>query len=195
MMEKKGNEVYTKEINALHESPDAVRFKILYTLTPQELYYLVIAGETELYTSSYVKGIYPIMMQKIGNKGDSLLMSVGFDRFKKFIKMAAGYNTLSDFLNTFPDKKQAQVLMTAFVNNLEKSEGLEDGVDVADSYASIQESIKPVAEDMLNNVKANLDRNIRENNKRGIVMYNLLYKLFLSADSVKGKNIDLSAEF
>ncbi|HJW16965.1 MAG TPA: hypothetical protein VJ499_07585, partial [Flavisolibacter sp.] len=136
MMEKKGNEVYTKEINGLHESPDAVRFKILYTLTPQELYYLVIAGETELYTSSYVKGIYPIMMQKIGNKGDSLLMSVGFDRFKKFIKMAAGYNTLSDFLNTFPDKKQAQVLMTAFVNNLEKSEGLEDGVDVADSYAS-----------------------------------------------------------
>ncbi|WP_084080169.1 hypothetical protein [Flavisolibacter ginsengisoli] len=192
MMEKKGNEVYTKEINGLHESPDAVRFKILYTLTPQELYYLVIAGETELYTSSYVKGIYPIMMQKIGNKGDSLLMSVGFDRFKKFIKMAAGYNTLSDFLNTFPDKKQAQVLMTAFVNNLEKSEGLEDGVDVADSYASIQESIKPVAEQMLNNVKLNYDRNVAAGNKRGMVIYNLLDKLFRSSSD---STVNLSQEF
>jgi len=192
MMEKKGNEVYTKEINGLHESPDAVRFKILYTLTPQELYYLVIAGETELYTSSYVKGIYPIMMQKIGNKGDSLLMSVGFDRFKKFIKMAAGYNTLSDFLNTFPDKKQAQVLMTAFVNNLEKSEGLEDGVDVADSYASIQESIKPVAAEMLNNVKLNYDRNVAAGNKRGMVIYNLLDKLFRSSSD---STVNLSQEF
>ena len=192
MMEKKGNEVYTKEINALHESPDAVRFKILNTLTPQELYYLVIAGETELYTSSYVNGIYPIMMQKIGNKGDSLLMSVGFDRFKKFIKMAAGYNTLGDFLNTFPDKKQAQVLMTAFVNNLEKSEGLEDGVDVADSYASIQETIKPVATEMLNNVKLNYDRNVAAGNKRGMVIYNLLNKLFRSSSD---SSVNLSQEF
>jgi hypothetical protein len=193
MLQRKGRDYFVKEINALHESPDNVRFRILQQLNAQELYYLVIAGERDLYTSSYVKGIYPLMMQKIGNRGDSLLMSVGFDRFKKFIKMAAGYNTLSDFLASFPDKEKAQTLMTAFVNGLERSSGLEDGVDVADSYASIAETIKPVAEDMLNNVKQNYDRNVRDNNKRGMVIYNLLYKLFLSADSTK--NIDLSKEF
>jgi len=191
MMEKKGKDVFIKQINALHESPDAVRFKILQQLTPQELYYLVIAGETELYTSSYVKGIYPLMMQKVGNKGDSLLMSIGFDKFKKFIKMAAGYNTLSNFLGTFPDKKQAQVLMTAFVNNLEKSQGLEDGVDVADSYASIVETIQPLAAEMLNNVKLNYDRNAAAGNKRGMVIYNLLKKLFQSATD---SSINLSKE-
>jgi len=193
MLQRKGRDYFVKEINALHESPDNVRFRILQQLNAQELYYLVIAGERDLYTSSYVKGIYPLMMQKIGNRGDSLLMSVGFDRFKKFIKMAAGYNTLTDFLASFPDKEKAQTLMTAFVNGLERSSGLEDGVDVADSYASIAESIQPVASDMLSNVKANYDRNVRDNNKRGMVIYNLLYKLFLSADSTK--NIDLSREF
>jgi hypothetical protein len=193
MLQRKGNEYFIKEINALHESPDAVRFRVLQQLNAQELYYLVIAGERDLYTSSYVKGIYPLMMQKIGNRGDSLLMSVSFDRFKKFIKMAAGYNTLSDFLGSFPDKDKAQILMRAFVNNLEKSAGLEDGVDVADSYASISETIKPMADEMLNNVKLNYDRNVRGNNKRGMVIYNLLTKLFLSADSTK--NIDLSKEF
>jgi hypothetical protein len=192
MLEKKGREVFIKEINALHEQPNAVRFQILKQLNPQELYYLVIAGETEAYTSSYVNGIYPEMMQKIGNRGDSLLMSVGFDRFKKFIKIAAGYNTLSNFLSTFPDKQQAQTLMRAFVNNLETSQGLEDGVDVADSYASIEETIKPVAEEMLNNVKLNYDRNVAAGNKRGMVIYNLLYKLFQSATD---STVNLSSEF
>lgn len=193
MLQRKGRDYFIKTINALHEEQDAKRFAILNSLNAQELYYLVIAGERDMYTSSYVKGIYPLMMQRIGNRGDSLLMSVSFDRFKKFIKVAAGYNTLSDFLSSFPDKDKAQVLMTGFVNNLERSTGLEDGVDVADSYASISESIKPVAEDMVRNVKLNLDRNVRDNNKRGIVIYNLLYKLFLSADSLN--KIDLSKEF
>jgi hypothetical protein len=193
MLSRKAIDPFINTINELHEKPDAVRFAILEQLTAQELYYLVIAGETELYTSSYVKGVFPRMMQKYGNRGDSLLISVNFDRFKKFIKMAAGYNTLSDFLASVPDKDRAQLLMTAFVNNLEKSKGLEDGVDVADSYASIYEGMKPVANDMLDNVKLNLDRNIKENNKRGTVIYNLLYKLFLSVDSTQ--NIDLTKEF
>jgi len=193
MLHEKAINPFISTINELHEKPDAVRFAILEQLNAQELYYLVIAGETELYTSSYVKGVFPRMMQKFGNRGDSLLASVRFDRFKKFIKMAAGYNTLSDFLASIPDKDRAQLLMTAFVNNLEKSKGLEDGVDVADSYASIYETLKPVADEMLNNIKLNLDRNTKEDNKRGVVMYNLLYKLFESVDSTQ--SIDLTKEF
>ncbi|HEX6334958.1 MAG TPA: hypothetical protein VFZ78_12070, partial [Flavisolibacter sp.] len=189
MLLKKGSDVFIREINALHELPDAARFRILQQLTAEELYYLVIAGENEIYTSSYTKGVYPLMMQKIGNRGDSLLKSVSFDRFKKFIKMAAGYNTLSHFLGTFDDGAKSRVLMTAFVNNLERSQGLEDGVDVADSYASIVETIKPVAADMLGNVKANYDRNAAAGNKRGMVIYNLLLKLFLSADTTNRVNL------
>jgi hypothetical protein len=193
MLKVKAIAPFINTINELHEKPDAVRFAILEQLNAQELYYLAIQGETELYTSSFVKGVFPRMMQKFGNRGDSLLASVSFDRFKKFIKMCAGYNTLSEFLASIPDKDRAQLIMTAFVNNLEKSKGLEDGVDVADSYASIAETIKPVADEMLYNIKLNLDRNIKENNKRGIVMYNLLYKLFQSVDSTK--KVDLTKEF
>jgi len=190
---KKANDYFVKEINALHEQPDAVRFRILQQLSAPELYYVAVLSESEIYTSSYVNGVYPALMQRTGNRGDSLLMSVNFDRYKKFIKIAAGFNTLSNFLSSFPDKEQANRLMMAFVNGLEKSNGLEDGVDVADSYASIAETIKPIAADMLVNVKANYERNLSDNNQRGVVIYNLLYKLFLSADS--SNNINLSKEF
>jgi hypothetical protein len=193
MLRKKALEDFIKVINGLHEEPDAVRFRILNQLSAQELYYLAVLGESEIYTSSYTRGVYPIMMQKIGNRGDSLLMSVSFDRFKKFIKIAAGYNTLNDFLKSFSRPEDAQDLMTAFVNGLEKSQGLEDGVDVADSYVSIAEGNKPLADAILALTKSNYDRNLAEGNQRGVVMYNLLYKLFLSADS--SNNINLSQEF
>ncbi|ANE53609.1 hypothetical protein SY85_19015 [Flavisolibacter tropicus] len=192
-LRKKASEYFIKTINALHEESDPVRFRILNQLTAQELYYLAVFSESEIYTSSYTRGVYPYMMQKIANRGDSLLLSVSFDKFRKFIRLAAGFNTLSEFLNSFPDKGQAERLMTAFVNGLEKTNSLEDGVDIADSYASISENNKPLANRMLENVKNNYERNLAENNQRGIIMYNLLYKLFESADS--SFHIDLSKEF
>ncbi|HVF82080.1 MAG TPA: hypothetical protein VM884_09110, partial [Flavisolibacter sp.] len=194
MLQAKAIENFIKPINELHEVENpAVRFRALEPLTAQELYYLIIAGERDLYTSSYLKGVYAKMMQRIGGRGDSLLLSVNFDHFKKFIKMAAGYATLPDFLASFPQKDNAvQTLMRAFVNGLDKSPGLEDGVDVADSYASISEILKPVADEMLANVKQNYEDAAQKNNKRGMVMYDLLYKLFLSASD---STINLSKEF
>ena len=82
--------------------------------------------------------------------------------------------------------------MTTFVSRLENSEGLEDGVDVADSYASIYETMPELAAQMLQNVKANYERNVNERNQRGVAIYNILYKLFLSADSAN--KVDLTKE-
>ena len=193
MLQAKAVENFIKPINDLHEVENpAIRFRALTPLTAEELYYVVLAGERDLYTSSYINGVYPAMMQKIDNRGDSLFISVGFDHFRKFIKMAAGYNKLPDFLNAFPDKDAAKTLMTAFVNNLDKQGGLEDGVDVADSYASISETMKPVAEQMLENVKRNYEFAVQGNNRRGMVIYDLLYKLFQSATD---STINLSREF
>jgi hypothetical protein len=192
-LEKKAKDVFVKQINALHNEPDAVRFRILNQLSPQELYYVAVSSESEIYTSSYTRGVYPMIMQRMGNRGDSLLVSVGFDRFKKWIKLAAGFNTLNDFLKSFPNQEDTRSLMRAFVNNLEKSGGLEDGVDVADSYVSISEGNKELADFVLDLTKQNYEKSLAQNNHRGKVIYNLLYKLFLSADT--SSNINLSKEF
>jgi hypothetical protein len=191
-LEKKAKDVFVTTINGLHNEPDAVRFRCLQPLSAQELYYLAVLTDGLIYTSSYTNGVYPLMMRRTGNRGDSLLLSVRFDHYRKFISQAAAYNTLGNFLSTFPSHDDASNLMKAFVGNLEKTEGLEDGVDVADSYASIIETNKKLAEDVLSLVQENYQRNVRENNTRGMVIYNILNKLFLSADSTR--NIDLTKE-
>ena len=82
--------------------------------------------------------------------------------------------------------------MRAFVKNLDKTDGLEDGADVADSYASIAETLQPVAIRMLQNIKENYNEAAQRGSRKGMVIYSILEKLFLSADSTK--KIDLTKE-
>jgi hypothetical protein len=191
-LRQKASDVFVTTINGLHERPDAVRFKSILPLTAQELYYLAVLTDGLIYTSSYTNGVYPQIMKKINNHGDSLLPSVHYDHYRKFISQAAAYNTLGGFLASFPDSKSADELMKTFVSQLEESAGLEDGVDVADSYASIAETLPDRAKEMLKNVQANYERNKSQGNARGQAIYTILDKLFLSADSSNG--IDLTKE-
>ncbi|HWB24007.1 MAG TPA: hypothetical protein VG738_00940 [Chitinophagaceae bacterium] len=179
-------DLYINEINALHESPDNVRFRVIENLSPEELYYLAVSSEEEIYTSSYVKGVYPRIWRKI-SRSDSLLMNVRFDHFKKWIKMAANYNTLDDFLKRM-DKESSQILMKAFVKGLDRTQTLEDAVDVANSYGSIKD--KEMRKLVLNEVQYNLQKAKSGGNTRGTDIYNILNILFLSMDSTN--HVDVS---
>ncbi|GAB3426512.1 hypothetical protein [Niabella aquatica] len=191
-LEQKAKDEFVAKINGLHEMSDAVRFRCLQPLNAEELYYVGVLTNGLIYTSSYTAGVYPLMMRKAGNKGDELLKKLHFDHYRKFLSQAASYNTLKNFLGSFSNTADANDLMKAFVTGLEKSDGLEDGVDVADSYASIAETLPELAKEMLVNVKANLDRNRSDDNKKGIAIYDILYSLFLSADSAN--HIDLTSK-
>lgn len=181
---------FVTPINNLHEvSNPAIRFKALNPLDAKDLYYMMVLSENEIYTSSY-KNAFDYMLKRMGAKphGDSLLMSVNFDHFKKFIKMAAGYNKLDTFLRTM--KGTSEILMRAFVANLESSPTLEDAVDVADSYGSIRSPA--LLKSMLNYVSENEQRCAQNGNARGQKIYKLLKMIFLSGDS--SNHVDLAKE-
>ena len=181
---------FINQINALHDENNlSIRMHAIQPLSAPDLYYMMVAGENDIYTSSY-KHSFNRMMQLMGTRphGDSLLLSVHFDHFRKFIKMAANYNKLDTFLRTMPRSRSEQ-LMKAFTAHLDNS--LEDAVDVADSYASITDP--KLQQSMLANVIQNEQEAIAANNHNGQIIYGLLKTIFLSAD--KKNNIDLSAAF
>jgi hypothetical protein len=179
MIKRKAEEIYINEINALHDDPEEIRFRILHNLSPEELYYIIVTGEDVLYTSSYT-GVYSRMMSKIPQeRGDQLLLSVRFDRFRKFIRMAAAYNRLDAFLSSM-EADHASLLMKAFVRGLDKGLNLEDAVDVADSYASINDpSIRKL---ILGEVNNNLQFQTSSQNTKGEVIYDILNLLFRSTN-------------
>ena len=191
MLRSKSLQHFINPINELHSEPDLrLRLASIEKLSATEIYYLIVMGENDIYTSSF-KHSFNKMLQKMGTtpRGDSLLQQVHFDYFRKFIKMAAGYNRLDTFLKTMP-KEKSEVLMKAFVANLDKGGNLEDAVDVADAYGSITDL--KLQQNILKQVAQFRDNSIADNNRRGEIIYGLLNTIFLSLDSTKG--IDLNVK-
>jgi hypothetical protein len=168
---------YVREMNDLHEAKDPVRFKCIESFPPEALYFIMVYGQDEIYTSSFL-GTYKRMIERMGTrKGNELLDTLHRDRFRTFIRMCAGYNVLNNFLATMEtDKKTA--LMTDFIANLEKGkeDDLEDAVDVADAFGSISDTA--LADFLQNEVKANYERAYTLRSKKGVIIYGLLSTLF-----------------
>jgi hypothetical protein len=176
-LETKAKQHFVHHINELHNSPTPVRMRSIQPLAIEDLYYMMVLTEDEIFTSSY-RNSFARMMQLMGTKpkGDSLFRLVNFDFFRKFIKMAANYNKLDTFLKTMPTNR-SEMIMTAFVKNLDK---LENAVDVADSYASIAN--KGLRKNILTNIEKNEQESVSNNNGQGKLVYGLLKTIFKSID-------------
>jgi len=179
MLQRKAIRHFITPINELHDQNNlAVRMKAIQPLSAEELYYMIVMGENDIYTSSY-KHSFSRLVQLLGPQPrmDKLLMNVKMDFFKKFIKMAANYNQLDTMLKMMPPDN-ALTLMRAFVSNLDEKANLEDAVDVADSYSSIHDP--QLRQNMLSNITANEQKCTEAGNSKGTVIYSLLRQIFLS---------------
>jgi hypothetical protein len=184
---------YVRTMNDLHESKDDVRFKCIDGFTPEELYFLMVYGQDEIYTSSFL-GTFKRMMERMKPaKGDELLDKVHYDHFRTFIRMCAGYNTLSVFLATIEPDKQTK-LMRDFVAGLEKGKenDLEDAVDVADAFGSVADS--SLSDFLLKEVRGNYERCANIKSKKGVIVYGLLATLFRGSKAGEGGASQISDE-
>ncbi|XZF15850.1 hypothetical protein ACTHGU_06915 [Chitinophagaceae bacterium MMS25-I14] len=184
---------FVRDMNDLHESPDAVRFKGIDSFTPEELYFLMVYGQDEIYTSSFT-GTFKRMMERMKPaKGDELFEKVHYDHFRTFIRMCAGYNTLSTFLATIDEGKKTE-LMKNFISGLEKGkeDDLEDAVDVADAFGSITDST--LSTFLLDEVRNNYERSAQIKSKKGVIVYGLLATLFKGTQAGEGSSNIISNE-
>lgn len=180
---------YVRNMNDLHEEKDAVRFKGIEGFSPETLYFIMVYGQDEIYTSSFL-GTFNRMMERMAPmSGDQLLDKVRRDHFRTFIRMCAGYNTLSTFLASM-DEAHRTAVMSDFIAGLEKGkeDDLEDAVDVADAFGSINDD--KLAAFLENKVKENYELSYKERSKKGIIIYGLLATLF---DGIKATGNDAQA--
>lgn len=180
---------YVREMDDLHESPDKVRFKCIDNMSPVALYFIMVYGQDEIYTSSFLGAFHRMLERMKPMTGDQLLDTVHYEHFRTFIRMSAGYNTLSEFLATMnEDKKTA--LMKDFIAGLDKGkdDDLEDAVDVADAFGSIKDSA--LAEFLNQQVKENYELSFKKKSRKGMYVYALLATLF---EGSRGANNDSAA--
>ena len=89
MLQRKAIKHFITPINNLHEQNNLnIRMRAIDPLSAEELYYVIVMGENDIYTSSY-KHSFTRLLQRMGTRprGDSLLLNVNMDFFKKFINL------------------------------------------------------------------------------------------------------------
>lgn len=184
---------YVRIMNELHDAQDPVRFKCIEPLNAREMYFLMVLCSDEIYTSTFV-GTFNRMLTKMApTKGDVFLQELGMDKFRTFIRMSAGYNKLSQFLETIEEPNR-NVLMASFVHNLDqnKETDVEDAVDVADAFGSITD--EKLLLYLLDEIKKDYERTYQSDNKRGLIVYFLLHTLCTSILNPEGSSAELQSQ-
>ena len=177
-IKKKSIAFYVNQVNDLHNSPDPVRFASVRGLRPEDLYYIITTAGDELYTSSYL-GLYKRLMQHFRKQSpDSLFQIVHFDNFQIFMRLAANYNTLANFLSNMPPENSA-ALLKRFIGGIETDTetGLAKAMDVADCFAGLDSSKHLVAM-IENELRSNLVRCQSGQQFFGMRLYSILLQVF-----------------
>jgi len=169
---------YIRQLNELHESPDAVRFQSVENLSIEDLYFNMVYGEEEVFTSTF-NGLFNRLLERMRNQGldgQRMLEKIKYDHFRTFIKLAASYNRLNEFLST-TNQASSQELLKRFVSGIEKEPNtLEQAVSVADTFSILTDegTLKVLQE----TIKSEYERTQKENSKEGTVLYGLLAGMF-----------------
>ncbi len=178
---------YVFSMNELHEAGDAIRFKSVEKLTAPELYYVMVFGSDDLYTSSFLGCFNRLLSRMKPKSGDAFLNDLGKDKFRTFIRLCANYNTFATFLATIkPDDRTT--LMRSFVQGLDNTfeQDLEGATDVANSFGSINDTLlmKHITEE----IKINREQDSSSQNARGFKIYDILYTMLTASnDSITKK--------
>lgn len=194
-LSEKSLDFYVKKLNELHSSPDGVRFQSVQALRPQDLYYIIVSADEEMYTSTYL-GLYKRLLSHFkGQPADSVLTLVHNDRFRRFMRIAATYNTITDFLRLMSPEK-SKSLIHAFVSDIENSdddEAVANATDVADAFIALSKDplfnsyVKQELEDGLRKSA----RNDRNQTRR---LYSILQRVYNLVNNDESES-NLSANY
>lgn len=143
---------YMREVNDRHNLPDSERFGAVKDAGPKELYWMIVYGEEEIFTSSF-QGFFSRMMKRMSEKnlsGDQFLENVGYDKFRVFIKLCINYGSFRQFLDTMPQKAQKE-LLAKFIGGIgEAKDPLFEAATAAEVLSTVDDP------EILDTLKTNL---------------------------------------
>ena len=173
---EKSLDFYVTKINDQHTAADAVRFQSVQNLRPQDLYYIIVSSDEEMYTSTYL-GLYKRLMEHYKQSADSLFMLVNYDEFRKFMRIAATYNTLTDLLHRMPAEKSKD-LVHLFISDIgEEGDAVSSASDIADAFISFSKDSsfnEMLKDELADGVKKSKRNNLYQSQR----LYSILERIY-----------------
>lgn len=102
---------FIDEINKLHEHPEKTRFRVIADLPAVDLYFLLIAGGNQLYTSSFLY-VFKKFLQEAGKEGlVKFFDGIGYYQFDQFISNISVYGLVHELVSRLKEEKFAELLI------------------------------------------------------------------------------------
>jgi len=184
-LSEKSLDFYVKKINDQHSLPDAVRFQPVQSLRPQDLYYMIVSSDEEMYTSTYL-GLYKRLLGLFKDQSaDSILNLVHMNRFRRFMRIAATYNTLTDFLHRMGPERSSELihLFIADIEGKDDDEAIANASDIADAFITLsKDSVFNVL------VKRELENNLKKSKENNSLQSAKLYGILLQVYDIVNNN-------
>lgn len=163
---------FIREINDKIATGSSQPFYSVDGYTSQELYFLMLYGRDEVFTSTF-NGLFARFLQKLpGGDGQVFLKLVNYQQFRDFVSLCANFGMLEDLLARFkaPDKS---ALLQAYCTKLE------DERDNLPSVVLVAEALTNLTDDTLLTtlqqvLKKEYERVKTANDQIGISIYGVL---------------------
>jgi hypothetical protein len=175
---------YVDVMNSRHEeAKESVRFGELNELRPQDIYMVIVHGEDNFYTSSYLYTYHKLMSFYTKSGHDSLFRFMHRYQARKFIQLAGRYNTLPHLLKNMPrDTMLNGINLLAYGLESNPDNGLEDAMTLAETFPSMVRD-SSLHDFMAEKLQENLQRCKTSSNFFGIRLYTLLSDIYQSVDA------------
>jgi hypothetical protein len=103
-------EYYVEPINELHESPDNIRYRGLNGISTQDLYFVILGGESMFYTSSFMY-VFNKFLRDTGKEGvEAFFEKINYCQFGDFLNIISGYGMVNKLASHMSEEKFAKVL-------------------------------------------------------------------------------------
>lgn len=167
-------EYYVEPINELHEKPDAVRFKILNGISTQNLYFVILGGESMFYTSSFMY-VFNKFLKDTQKEGlDAFFERINYYHFGDFLNIISGYGVLGKLATHMDEEKFANLLTRYMRKHLRTEMTDKELILTGMNLSEIINGVKG-SEKIKNILLANLDQMRNEQPKSNI----MLQRMFL----------------
>lgn len=176
---------FIREINDKIASGGSQPFYSAEGLGSSELYFLMLYGRDEVFTSTF-NGLFNRFMQKLPNgDGEAFLESVNHNQFRDFLSLCSNFGTLEDFLAKL-SRENKQKLIVSYVSNLEKEkDDLSSIVLVAEAITNITDL--QLLTTLQQTIKTEYERVKNDSDQIGISIYGVLSSMISGTARTESK--------
>ncbi len=163
---------FIREINDKIASGGAQPFYSVEGFGSAELYFLMLYGRDEVFTSTF-NGLFKRFMQKIpSGNGQTFLQSVSYNQFRDFLSLCSNFGKMEEFIANFSTEDK-QRLLISYVSNLDKErDNLSSIVLVAEAISNLSDTALLTI--LQTNIKKEYERVKKDSNQIGISIYGVL---------------------